>query len=393
MEDKATESTLRAFRADLLAGGALRGLACGASSAACCLLAARAFPALLPAATIFAAAAMPALAAACALRALSRAPTRAKCRALVEDASHAGGLVLAGWLPGADKWPRPETVAPNPPSTWRRALPAAFAATLALAAVSAAPEGWFAAGSRAAPPPAFPDVTGALRNELEELRAAEALEEDDIAALEEELGRIERDADPSSPGDTLDAVDAVREKMVALLDLDAQSAKHILPERSSFASLATLPNAAEELKKMLEESSAGKCPNCGKPLGEGEGECNGGCCGGDGEGECEGEDDKPGSGGISRGRGDAPLRFGKEAELGDSNFKDTAEKAELSDKSTETKIGESISDENPADNAPRAAQGARRGIGGRDSGTSTGQTVLPRHRGTVKRFFETKETP
>lgn len=398
MKDKATESAMRAFRADLLAGGALRGLALGAGIAACGLLAARAFLSPLPPAALAVFAAVPACIAACALRALARAPTRAKCLALVEDASHAGGLVLAESLPGADKWPRPETVAPEIPSTWRRALPAALVSLAALAAVSAAPDGWFAAGARQ-PAPSFPDVTAEIKNEIEELKEAETLDAEELEALKEEIERIEKTADPSAPGETLDAIDAVREKLAALLDIDKQAAKKLLPKNASFPSLASFPDSAEQLKKMLEESSAGKCPNCGKPLGEGEGKCNGGCGEGEGEGdgegngEGEGEGDKPGSGGVSRGRGDAPLRFGKEAELGNSNLKDVAEKAELSDKSTETKIGESISEENPADNAPHAAPGARRGIGGRDSGTSSGQIVLPRHRGTVKRFFETKTTP
>lgn len=384
---------MRAFRADLLAGGALRGLALGAGIAACGLLAARAFLSPLPPAALAVLAAVPVCVAACALRALSRAPTRAKCLALVEDASHAGGLVLAENLPGADKWPRPETVAPEIPSTWRRALPAALVSLVALAAVSAAPDGWFAAGTRQ-PALSFPDVTAEIKNEIEELKEEEALDDEELEALKEELERIEKTADPSAPGETLDAIDAVREKLAALLDIDKQAAKKLLPKHSSFPSLASSPDSAEQLKKMLEESSAGKCPNCGKTLGEGEGECNGKCCGdgdgdGDGNGDGDGDGDKPGSGGVSRGRGDAPLRFDKEAELGNSKLKDVAEKAELSDKASETKIGESISEENPADNAPHAAPGARRGIGGRNSGTSSGQTVLPRHRGTVKRFFET----
>ena len=109
-----------------------------------------------------------------------------------------------------------------------------------------------------------------------------------------------------------------------------------------------------------------------------------------GEGDGDGDGDKPGSGGISRGRGDANLHFGKESALGDSQFKDRSEKAELTEKSTETKIGESVSDEDPAKNAPTHRQGPARAIGGRNAGTSVNGTVLPRHRGTVRRFFDTE---
>ena len=381
---------MRAFRKDLLAGGILRGLAFGSAAAACGLLVARAFLSPLPPAALAVFSAVPLCIAACALRALARVPSRAKCLALVENASHAGGLILAKDLPGANLWPRPEPTAPEVPSTWRRALPGAIVSLVALAAVSAAPDGWFAAGASQPPAPTFPDVTAEIRNELAELKEAETLAPEEIEALQEELARIEKAADPSAPGETLDAVNAVREKLDALLDIDAQAAKHLLPEFSSFASLATNPKGEEQLKKMLEESSAGKCSNCGKQLGEGEDECDGNCGHGEGDGEeGYGDGEGPGSGGISRGPGDAPLRFGDEAELGTSKLKDRAEAAELTDRSTEVKIGESISDEDPTRNAP-APSAAKRGIGGRDSGTSVNNAVLPRHRGTVKRFFETE---
>ena len=124
---------MRAFRRDLLAGGVLRGFAVGAALAACGLLVARAFLSPLPPAALYVFAAVPLCIVVFALRALSRAPSRAKCLALVEDASHAGGLILAKDVPGADAWPRPEPAVPAVPSTWRRALPGAIASLAALA--------------------------------------------------------------------------------------------------------------------------------------------------------------------------------------------------------------------------------------------------------------------
>ena len=394
MAESVTEPAMRAFRKDLLAGGVLRGFAVGASLAACGLLVSRAFLSPLPPAALWVLAAVPLCIAACALRALSRAPSRTKCLALVENASHAGGLILAKDVPGAEKWPRPDPVAPEIPSTWRRAIPGAVAALAALAAVSAAPDSWFAAGAPQPPAPKFPDVTAEIKNELAELKEAEVLDPEELEELQEELARIEKTADPSAPGETLDAVNAVREKLDALLDIDAQAAKHLLPEFSSFASLATNPKGEEQLRKMLEESSAGRCANCGRKLGDGEGECDGNCSGdGDeeGEGEGEGEGEKAGSGGVNRGRADAPLHFGNETQLGESKLKDRGEKADITDRSTEAKVGESISDEDPTKNAAHSHSAAKRGIGGRNSGTSVNSTVLPRHRGTVKRFFDTEK--
>lgn len=386
---------MRAFRNDLLAGGALRGVAYGAAVAACGLLAARAFLCPLPPAAFAVFAAVPVCIAACVLRALARAPSRAKCLALVEDASHAGGLILARGVPGSEKWPRPAPVLPDVPSTWRRAIPGALVSLASLVAVAAAPDSWFAAGASTPPAAAFPDVTTEIKNELAELEKAKSLDAEEVKALQEELARIEKEADPSSPGETLDAVDAVREKLDALLDIDARAEKRLLPMDSSFASLATRPDGAEQLKKMLDESYEGRCPHCGAKLGDGEDECNGDCCTEEAEEGGTGDAaQKPGSGDVSRGKNDAALNFGDEAQLGASKLKDLSEKAELSGNPSETKIGESISSEDPAKRGAPSTSGARRAVGGRNRGASASQLVLPRHRGTVKRFFDIeRKTP
>ncbi len=383
---------MRAIRADLLAGGALRGFAFGAAVAACGLLAARAFLSPLPPAAFSVFAAVPVGVLVCALRSLARMPSVGKCLALVEDASHAGGLILAKDVPGAENWARPVSVAPPIPATWRRAVPAAIVSLVSLVAVAVAPDDWFAAGAQQSPTPVFPDVTAEIKNELAELQEAKSLDAEEIKSLQEELARIEKEADPSSPGETLDAVGAVREKLDALLDIDAQAAKRILPKDTSFATLATNSDAAEQLKKMLDESYEGRCPYCCAKLGDGEDECNGECW--TEEGHAEAGEGKPGSGGISRGMDDAAMNYGDEAKLGASKLKDLAEKAGRSGKPSETKVGESISDEDPAKRGIHSAPGARRAIGGRNQGASAPQLVLPRHRGTVKRFFDReRKTP
>ncbi|MBP5319988.1 MAG: hypothetical protein J6334_03290, partial [Kiritimatiellae bacterium] len=259
------------------------------------------------------------------------------------------------------------------------------------ATVTAAPDSWFAAGTPPAPAPAFPDITAEIKNELAELKEAEALTPEEIEAFQEELARIEREADPAAPGETLDAVEAVREKLDTLLDIDAQAAKRLLPEQASFAALAANADSAEQLRKMLKESAAGRCARCGRHLGEGEGKCDGNCGGEEGEdGESGEEGDGPGRGGVSRGRGDAPLRFGEETQLGESERKDRAERAERIDTRPETQVGESIAAKDPSNNNLPITPGANRAIGGRNAGTTVQRTVLPRHRGTVKRFFDTE---
>ncbi|MBP5226897.1 MAG: hypothetical protein J6336_05880, partial [Kiritimatiellae bacterium] len=147
MKNDATKVLLRRFHIDLLAGGVLKGIALGSAIAAGGLLAARAFLSPLPAAALAIFAAVPLAMIVCALRALTRSPSRATCLALVEDASHAGGMVLVDGLPGSERWPHPDPVTPSVPRTWHRAVPGALVALAALAAVAAAPDSWFAAGA------------------------------------------------------------------------------------------------------------------------------------------------------------------------------------------------------------------------------------------------------
>jgi hypothetical protein len=93
-----------------------------------------------------------------------------------------------------------------------------------------------------------------------------------------------------------------------------------------------------------------------------------------------------GGGGVERGRGAAPLFFGEETKEGDEKFKDHAlppataaalEQSEL--------VGMSASA--PQKVQPRGSAGGALTI---QSGSGSAYTtiVLPRHRGTVGRFFE-----
>lgn len=93
-----------------------------------------------------------------------------------------------------------------------------------------------------------------------------------------------------------------------------------------------------------------------------------------------------GRGGVERGRGDAPLFFGEEARNGDARFKEQtlppADAASLA----ESEIAAVSS------GAPDASE-ARRSAGGALDGAATGggsaikQTLAPRHRTAVRRFF------
>ncbi|HJW95022.1 MAG TPA: hypothetical protein VJ901_15510 [Thermoanaerobaculia bacterium] len=103
-------------------------------------------------------------------------------------------------------------------------------------------------------------------------------------------------------------------------------------------------------------------------------------------GSMAGPTGRPGRGGVDRGRGDAPLFFGEETQTANEKFKDhalpPATAASLEDSQL---VGMSATA--PQQTQMRAsAGGALTASGGAGSAYTT--TVLPRHRGTVGRFFE-----
>ena len=93
-----------------------------------------------------------------------------------------------------------------------------------------------------------------------------------------------------------------------------------------------------------------------------------------------------GRGGIDRGRGDAPLFFGEETKEADEKFKEHALPPATAGSLDDSQLV-GLSASTPQQMQMRAsAGGALTATGGAGSAYTT--TVLPRHRGTVGRFFE-----
>ncbi len=369
-----SDTTRRAFIRALAAEGALSGLLWGCAAAAFAVLALRALSLHAPGWTPAVLAAIPIASFAGALLALRRLPSRGACAALTEDATHAGGLLLVEGMPGADAWKRPEPVAAKISVSLRPRLFALIPALAALVAAFMVPKGWFAAAESPAPK-VFPDITADIRNEIEDLREEETLEPETVEELAEELKRIEESADPTDPGAALDAAERLREKIASLLDLNSETVKRLAQNPDALARLAIDGDAAKDFQKMLDESCAGSCPNGEERPGE----------------PCEGEGCEygPGAGAPERGRGDAEMSWTNPSELGDSSLDDRATEVRPGENAEEGKIGESISEEDPTAHGAAAKRGAAQ-IGGRSTGTSVNRSVAPRHRGTVKRFFETE---
>ena len=368
------DPTRRAFARALAAEGALVGGLWGCLAAATTTLALRALVHPAPAWTPLALVAIPLSALLASLLALRRVPSRGACAALTEDATHAGGLLLVKDMPGADAWALPAPVAAEVPADCRRHILKFIPAIASVVFAFVAPASWFDAAAPTAPH-AFPDVTADIRNEIEDLREEETLEPETIEELAEELRRIEAAADPSEPGAALDAADRLRERVAALLELNSETLKRIVKDSDALRRIAEDPEAAKEFRKMLDESCAGQCPNGEERPG--------------GKKEGEGIEQGAGEGSPERGRSDAEMSWTNPSELGDSKFDDRGRELRPGEKAEEGKIGESISEEDPAAKDTPAARSAT-AVGGLSAGTSVNRTVAPRHRGTVKRFFETE---
>ena len=370
-----SDPTRRAFRRALAAEGALVGCLWGGASAAATILAVRALLHPEPSWTLALLALVPLAALAGALAYLVRTPSRGACAAMTEDATHAGGLLLVEGLPGADAWPRPVPVAADVPLRLRRHFAKLPLVAAAVAFAMVAPSEWFAAAAPSDPKP-FPDITADLRNALDDIKEEETLAPETVEELAEELKRIEAAADPADPGAALDAADRLRERVAALLELNDATLKRLAKDSNALASIAADPNAADDFQKMLDESCSGSCPNGEEQPG--------------GEGEEAEEGEGPGTGSPERGRGDAEMSWTDPSELDDSKYNDNAKEIKPGSNPDEEKIGESISTEDPTSKSSAPRRGESAAPGGRSAGASLNRNVAPRHRATVKRFFETK---
>ena len=327
-----------------------------------------------------------------AIRALKLAPSPAAARALADDLSHAGGLVLVAGLPGAEAWTPP----PAPPiRVWPRLGRRLCVATLATAcafAVAAAPADWFAAPAKPTANPA--PLTEELRNEIEALRENETLPPEELEECERQLDRIEEAADPANPAETLAALERLENRLTALLDLDAETRRRLaspnaLSENQASGQCAN--DFAQALSDMLANAPSTDDPtedwDCdGEGEGGGEGEGEGGD--GDGGGDGGGDGDGVGSGAPSRGRADAPIDWKDATKPDGVRFRDEAERPNHQPGTQLEKIGESISDEDPSRNAPSSSGRVHTQIGGTATGTAVSRPISPRHRATVKRFFD-----
>jgi hypothetical protein len=121
-----------------------------------------------------------------------------------------------------------------------------------------------------------------------------------------------------------------------------------------------------------------------------------GCRGGedgddeDGEGNCSGNANcnRPGRGGVTRGRGDAELTWGDESDKQGTKFKEVVLPRGMQDdpKDDIVAIQKSAPVEEPGGDAPRSS---RRGDEAAAGQATWNRKLNPRHRNAVRKYFDT----
>ncbi|HET6324962.1 MAG TPA: hypothetical protein VFG04_09700 [Planctomycetaceae bacterium] len=242
------------------------------------------------------------------------------------------------------------------------------------------------------------EVVDSLRETMR-VRAEESLTA--ASKAQDALERLAADVDPSHSSLTSERRDQLEQEAIESLrklSKDGRFSKASPDLQKKLRQLMkdghiSLPKNAEErektlsdLKKFLKEES--------KKLAKCRGKCKDGQCESDSDGENSDtdrteRDGKPGRGGVNRGRGDAKLTWGDEAEANGAKFKEILLPPGTPDQPNKEVISQSASapEVEPAANAPRTSGQAA----GPETGRQTwNRTVRPRHRAAVRSYFDAR---
>ena len=235
---------------------------------------------------------------------------------------------------------------------------------------------------------AVAQLAKATRGEGEPLspEAREQLEQDVAEAVEmlTKKGANSADVAPGKKGagnkSLQDKLQRLMKEGKLKLPSDPQERQELLDE---------LQDELNKEKQKLSELRK-KCKACSQ--------CKGGCeKPGDGECDAEGQiakqgadkDGKPGRGGINRGRGDAEISFGDEADGKGTQFKEVILPPGFADKPKAEIVGVQLiaPTEEPAANV---APGVPRQIDPSTGNTTWNRKLSPKHRNIVRKFFDGK---
>ncbi len=214
-------------------------------------------------------------------------------------------------------------------------------------------------------------------------------------AAEELLSALNRDGE-LSPEQQQQLEQALNDALKSLADKGLQGKLGEMAREQNFNLSERLRNAQnqQEREQMLQElrdKLKEEFERIEQKRKECEGLCEGGNCQGGncfGDGECEGNG-QPGSGGISRGGGAAPMIWGKESDAANSKFKEVLLPPGMEDQASDQILSVTIHEpeENVAESAPRQQL--------RDVDPTAGRvtwerSLNPRHRDVVRKFFQSE---
>jgi hypothetical protein len=149
----------------------------------------------------------------------------------------------------------------------------------------------------------------------------------------------------------------------------------------------------DELRDYLDQESSKlaelreKCSGCKSGRCQGDGECEGGQCLANGNKS----GNRPGRGGVTRGRGDADLTWGDEADKQGTKFKETVLPKGFLDQPKDEVVG--IQKTAPSgETAEQARRAPRRELDPAAGEATWNRRLNPRHRNAVRRYFDSQES-
>lgn len=184
-------------------------------------------------------------------------------RAMIDRSSRADGLVMADGEVELGAWKEKihEQAIRNPEIHWAhsRSLGGVAAAAIFVLLTLAMPENWLTHERLFARELDMAADIERLSEKLEILEELAVLQKEDAEALQNELEKIEKDAEGTEPGKTLEAMAQLEDQLKKLAEDAAQKASEQAREASTLAAAAeTLNNAAsqmseESLQKSMEQ--------------------------------------------------------------------------------------------------------------------------------------------
>lgn len=369
--------------------------------------------------------------------------TRLEAVAMLDRKLNAGGLLMTLNESPDEVWAER---LPHLESEWRDSLPRVrpvrFARYLSLPLLFAF-AACFVPLREAQPHPIVPNLAGQQASQelaelLEVVEEAPVLEEEEKQELREEIeALIEETEQTPLTHEKWETVDALRERLKMQVDAASVTASNahnavaslsdgaeMSPERMAqleqdvldalekMAAAGAFKSASakmqSQMQNLLKQGSLqlSKDPSarqqqladlkkflkseCDK-LAQCQGKCKGGECSGDkfSNNPRESNSNKPGRGGVNRGRGDADMTWGDESDDAGAKFKEVALPPGFLDDSENETVGTTLTvpEVDPAAAAPRGAQRSNSSASGSDTWS---RPLRPRHRSIVRRYFDTQ---